>query len=513
MNNLNYKKKYLKYKIKYNNLKLYGGDPQTEATDIINKCKFEDLNNDEKIDECQDKINNFKKIYESNPEVLTKIKTQESDLIYSRINNACKTDNDEKNIEIMYSPTECKELIDIVKPQISKVDEVVADAAGIVKDAAGIVKDAAKTGVNVGVDAAKAGVDAAKAGVNAGVDVAKAGVNAGVKAITNLFSWNSKGGGKIPDVQLESYRKKSESINKSYLDILSTGITKFYGSLNDLVDSSIKNLVNLVGLSFDFIKSTSEYKDKKKILDDKLKILKEKESYLTKLIDKKKLQKAPSIDLVSYSDNLSYIEKSILKIEEKLSDLDSPFELITIGFLYKITQIATNPLHQIKEIIINYLYSSIKLIDLANEINNYESIINKYLDTYEKKKPNCEKYIKKLKKYKEKIIVTKIQIKNLVDSQVENIENINQPESTDDKEKENQKKKSIDKFKTTLELSLDSNLIIRKTNKIIEKIHRIFLLLDKAISCPNELIPDTNKNKILVNLKKFNKKIKFDEDD
>ena len=31
MNNLNYKKKYLKYKIKYNNLKLYGGDLKAEA--------------------------------------------------------------------------------------------------------------------------------------------------------------------------------------------------------------------------------------------------------------------------------------------------------------------------------------------------------------------------------------------------------------------------------------------------------------------------------------------------
>lgn len=478
MNNNIYKEKYLKYKTKYINLKLYGGDPKMdtdakkkvdeikEVCNIEKLCKTEPNNKDNCINEedkliekCKNDIIHFQLHYIQPPSSLDEKKKMEfeniiegimTNLNYYQLLRACK-----KNINnSMVSPTECRKRLDKLKPSIT--DSLSKAASNVGKAASDAVTDVTKT-------------------------------------ITNMF--NIFGGGLT-----EEQQKVIAQIERDLISVKKTsdsnGITfsNLFDNFNNLAQGVLSNLSNLSGMTTDMIKKSTTYISKKNKIIEKLQILKERESFFNE-----EIQNSRNIEL-----NKQELEKTleIKKLrEQELKDLDSPFELLTLGLLDKISSIAANPLEKIKEICKNYFLSSLELVEIANDLHNYISIIDKYLPKIKADNDYKKKLLIKLNNYKQDIINITTQIKLFINSQIDNIGNI-------DKElKEPTKSKSAsttasNNFKITLELSLEPKKTIEKANKIIEKLHRIFILIDKN-SVPLEPFINYQENDIVSGYKKI----------
>jgi hypothetical protein len=478
MNNNSYKKKYLKYKTKYNNLKLYGGDPKIiaeankkvdeikEVCNIQKLCKTEPNNKDNCINEeddlinnCKNKIIEFELNYINQPTLLDENKKKEyqlqiqdimNNLNFYKLTRACKINSNKR----MVSPTECQKMLSKLKPSL---------AASVSKAAASTLDDASKAAASVLDDMA------------------------------SLFSW---GGGGLTPQQLkviDDIEKNLKGINNTYPISVNISFSNLFDNFSNLSQGVLSNLTSLVGTTVDVIKKSSTYITKKNKIMNRLKILEENKVYLNE-----EIQSSREIDL-----NKLKLEKIIENIkieEEELKDLDSPFELLTLGLLDKISSIASNPLEKIKEICKNYFLSSLELVEIANDLHNYISIIDKYILKIKPDNEYKRKLLMKLNNYKQEIINLTTQIKLFVTSQIDNIGNI-------DKElKEPVKSKSANttatnNFKITLELSLEPKKTIKKANKIIDKLHRIFIIIDTN-SYPSEPFIDFKENDVVSGFKK-----------
>ena len=481
MNNLNYKKKYLKYKIKYNNLKLYGGNPaeelkkeadtkmneiKTKSSKIDDLCKKttdDCINEDEDlINKCQNNIIEFELKYirphnllsdKIKNEYESDIKTVMDNLNYYKLIKACEVNK--KNM--MYSPIECQQLIDKLKPNLTTT---VLNATG----------NTLRDGL-VSLD--KTIGDGAKY-----ADKLVDGV------VSSFWKWAA--GGALSSEQqtkLNAIVAKISTVDKTLYPGQKSDISSKFFNLFDNFESLLRGIgakfTNLKDMTLNGIKSMTEYGIKKKAIEDELKILEEKKLYLTEII------KDPSHDLVklnNYERKLDLVNKNIIKTEEALKDLDSPFSLLTIGLLHNISEIAANPLDKIKEMCTNYFMSSLKLIESANELHNYISIIDKYIEKIPVvKDKNHESCKLTLEDHKQKIIIITTQIKIFINQQINNIINISEAEAT---QKATSEAIASNNFKITLLLSLDPQKIIRKANKIIQKLHSIFILIDTNIYQP-----------------------------
>jgi len=158
MTTLVYKKKYLKYKTKYNNLKLYGGNPtieeeaQIELDQIKELCNIKELCKDNCINEEVDLINNCKNkiidfeykyikssnlLNEKKEEYQSQIEEAMNNLKFYKLNKACEINSE----NIMYSPTECQNLLNILDPPITRA--VVSSASKTVGKVVGKAVDSA----------------------------------------------------------------------------------------------------------------------------------------------------------------------------------------------------------------------------------------------------------------------------------------------------------------------------------------------------------------------------------
>jgi hypothetical protein len=189
------------------------------------------------------------------------------------------------------------------------------------------------------------------------------------------------------------------------------------------------------------------------------------------------------------------------------------------------------------------LFSSLKLIETANELYNYIFIIDKYIAKIpDNKQANHEACKLKLENYKQKIINITTPIRTFINSQKYNINFINAQIKSKEAEKATQEATSkatpeatskatpeatskatskatpeatskatpeaiaSENLKITLQLSLDPEKIIRKANKIIRKLNNIFILINNNSYPP--LFIDY-KNDILSEIHKFQKATKL----
>lgn len=545
MNNINYKKKYLKYKIKYNNLKLYGGDLKEEAdnkikeliasSNIAELCvpKGDCINEDEDlIQKCQDNIIDFKLKYMGSGSSLTtqtkdnyekQIQTIKDNLNYYKFTKACEIKSG-----LMYSPTECQQLITDLKPSFTVGDTLSKGAEIVTKGAEAVTKglndtvDAAGKAVTKGlndtadaagkaVDAAGKAVDELSVGLAKGLFNISSGISSGW-GISSRLNWGSSLGGALTDDQKRKIVEIEAQI-KTHKTKLPSNVNSIFGNLVDNFDSLAQGvftkLTNLGDMSIKAIKEFPKYKETKSEIETELTKLNEKKIFLTEMIKNPPQLVPPQTVPINYEKKLEVININIIKIEEALKNLDSPFSLITIGLLSKISEIAANPLDKIKEICTSYFMSSLKLIEIANDLYNYTYIIDKYTA----KLPQNDDYKKKLENYKQKIIITTEQIKIFITSQIRNIENINEQISTTPATTITPTPgtpitptpgtlAASNNFKTTLELSLDPQKIINKANKTIQKLHRIFILIDNKLNLPPFI---DYKNDILSGIHKLKK--------